>query len=150
MHQNGGLENYRFEFVAQFACDTYPDGGAARLASEMVGSLIRELGAGVGCLNCQIPGRSSKECYREHYYNDPVYRETCIPRFSPIDPQSESMCMSNHHPTAVQECIRTNNYQDVADDLLLGPPHYNRVEKLTVQHYRRSGGTWIQHKLSTG
>jgi hypothetical protein len=53
-----------------------------------------------------------------------------IPRFSPIDPQSESMCMSNH-PTAVQEYIRTNNY-------LLGPPHYNRVGKLTVQHYRRA------------
>jgi hypothetical protein len=42
--------------------------------------------------------------------------------------------MSNH-PTAVQEFIRTNNYQDVAD--LLGPPHYNRVGKLTV-HYRRA------------
>jgi hypothetical protein len=58
------------------------------------------------------------------------------PRFSPIDPQSESMCLSNH-PIAVQEFIRTNNYQqDVAD--LLGPPHYNRVGKLTVQHNRRA------------
>jgi hypothetical protein len=36
------------------------------------------------------------------------------PRFSPIEPQRESMCLSNH-PTAVQEFIRTNNYQDVAD-----------------------------------
>jgi hypothetical protein len=43
------------------------------------------------------------------------------------------MCLSNH-PTAVQEFIRDNNYQDVAD--LLGPPYYNRVGKLTVQHYR--------------
>ena len=58
------------------------------------------------------------------------------PRFSPIEPQSESMCLSNH-PTAVQEFIRTNNYLDAAD--LLGPPHYNRVGKLmTVQHYRRA------------
>jgi hypothetical protein len=58
------------------------------------------------------------------------------PRFSPIDPQSESiMCMSQH-PQAVQEFIRDNNYQDVAD--LLEPPHYNRVGKLTVQHYRRA------------
>jgi hypothetical protein len=64
----------------------------------------------------------------------PVYLPDS-PRFSPIDPQSESMCLSNH-PTAVQEFIRTNNYQDVAD--LLGPPHYNRVGKLTVQHYRRA------------
>jgi hypothetical protein len=66
----------------------------------------------------------------------PVYLPDS-PRFSSIDPQSESMCMSNH-PTAVQEFIRTNNnnYQDVAD--LLGPPHYNRVGKLTVQHYRRA------------
>jgi hypothetical protein len=64
----------------------------------------------------------------------PVYLPDS-PRFSPIDPQSESMCVSNH-PTAVQQFIRTNNYQDVAD--LLGPPHYNRVGKLTVQHYRRA------------
>jgi hypothetical protein len=64
----------------------------------------------------------------------PVYLPD-TPRFSPIEPQSESMCMSNH-PTAVREFIRTNNYQDVAD--LLGPPHYNRVGKLTVQHYRRA------------
>jgi hypothetical protein len=28
------------------------------------------------------------------------------------------------------------NYQDVTD--LLGSPHYNRVGKLTVQHYRRA------------
>jgi hypothetical protein len=58
------------------------------------------------------------------------------PRFSPIDPQIESMCMSQH-AQAVQEFITANNnYQDVGD--LLGPPHYNRVGKLTVQHYRRA------------
>jgi hypothetical protein len=46
------------------------------------------------------------------------------------------MSDGSNHPIAVQEfIIRTNNYQDVAD--LLGPPHYNRVGKLTVQHYRR-------------
>jgi hypothetical protein len=60
----------------------------------------------------------------------PVYLPES-PRFFPIEPQSESTCLSNH-PIAVQEFIRTNNYQDVAD--LLGPPHYNRVGKLTAQH----------------
>jgi hypothetical protein len=53
----------------------------------------------------------------------PVYLPAS-PRFSPIDPQSESMCLSSH-PIAVQEFIRTNNYQDVAD--LLDPPNYNRL-----------------------
>jgi hypothetical protein len=64
----------------------------------------------------------------------PVYLPDS-PRFSSIDPQSESMCLSNH-PIAVQEFIRTNNYLDVAD--LLGPPHHKRVGKLTVQLYRRA------------
>jgi hypothetical protein len=62
-----------------------------------------------------------------------VYAPDSPTRFSPIEPPSESMCLSNH-PTAVQDFIKTNNYQDVAD--LRGPPHYNRVGKLTVQHYR--------------
>jgi hypothetical protein len=42
----------------------------------------------------------------------------------------------SQHPQAVREFIRDNNYQDVAD--LLKPPQYNRVGKLTVQHYRRA------------
>jgi hypothetical protein len=67
---------------------------------------------------------------------EPVYVPDS-PRFSPVEPPSESMCMSQH-PQAVQEFIRENNYQDVVDLLLVEPTHYNRVGKLTVQHYRRA------------
>ena len=61
MRLNGGFENYKFETVARFDSDSYPEGGAHRLAIEMEGALIRELGVVSGSLNSQVPGRTQKE-----------------------------------------------------------------------------------------
>ena len=78
MHANGGIDNYRFEIIAEFDSASYPEGIAARLAVEMEGALVREFGAVNGCLNLRIPGRSDNEGHRDRYQNDPKFRHKCI------------------------------------------------------------------------
>jgi hypothetical protein len=76
MRLNGGFENYKFETVARFDSNSYPEGGARRLAIEMEGALIRELGVVSGCLNSQVAGRTQKE----RYDKDPEFRQLCVLR----------------------------------------------------------------------
>jgi hypothetical protein len=71
MHANGGIDNYRFEIVAEFDSVSYPEGFAARLAVEMEGALVREFGAVTGCLNVKIPGRSHEEAIRDRKAANP-------------------------------------------------------------------------------
>jgi hypothetical protein len=71
MRANQGFDNYRFEIIAQFDSESYPpEGGAARLAGEMEGALVRELIPVVGCLNIRIPGRSNNEGHRDRYWKN--------------------------------------------------------------------------------
>jgi hypothetical protein len=74
MRANGGFEGYRHVIVQQFLESDYEEGVAMRLAADLEAKLVRELIPLKGCLNTEMPGRSSRDWKAQKRATDPDFK----------------------------------------------------------------------------